>query len=271
MEKVLCSAHGFPCFLKTGNRDGPNKGKSFYMCGVQNQEPCGFVLTTDLSPSYCLVHEDYIVELQVLIRQTKTDLYRIQVPVNCQLIHSLSFVCNCCMIIQMKETHSKFPVGITSNFLTNKLMKMEIEIQEKKNQKRDVQTSDGEQPPIYRLCLSRKEFSSAMHIKVLKANMNFNEKSNWKTEGKTQIQEFVTLQELKKLFSRTCWNSIAKTPILLFQTGKNSEEQKCTEKHLDSDKQKHLCHSMGRQLIPSKERIALKNPSILSEGFFADG
>ncbi|XP_061484243.1 transcription termination factor 2 isoform X2 [Rhineura floridana] len=48
MEKVLCSVHGHPCFLKTGIRDGPNKGKSFYMCGIQGQQPCGFVLPTEL-------------------------------------------------------------------------------------------------------------------------------------------------------------------------------------------------------------------------------
>uniref|UniRef100_A0A668AUY0 Transcription termination factor 2 n=1 Tax=Myripristis murdjan TaxID=586833 RepID=A0A668AUY0_9TELE len=32
MEKVLCSVHGTPCMLKTGVKDGPNKGKSFYVC-----------------------------------------------------------------------------------------------------------------------------------------------------------------------------------------------------------------------------------------------
>uniref|UniRef100_A0A8D2LRS7 Transcription termination factor 2 n=1 Tax=Varanus komodoensis TaxID=61221 RepID=A0A8D2LRS7_VARKO len=37
-----------PCFLKTGIRDGPNKGKSFYVCGVQGQKPCEFVRSTEL-------------------------------------------------------------------------------------------------------------------------------------------------------------------------------------------------------------------------------
>uniref|UniRef100_A0AAQ6ACM1 Transcription termination factor 2 n=1 Tax=Amphiprion ocellaris TaxID=80972 RepID=A0AAQ6ACM1_AMPOC len=33
MEKVLCNVHGkFVCMLKTGVKDGPNKGNSFYIC-----------------------------------------------------------------------------------------------------------------------------------------------------------------------------------------------------------------------------------------------
>ncbi|XP_015283720.1 PREDICTED: transcription termination factor 2 [Gekko japonicus] len=77
MEKVLCAAHGFPCFLKTGIKDGPNKNKSFYVCGVQGQPPCGFVLPTQLCPSHCLMHEEYVVDLQVLIQQQGTDQYRL--------------------------------------------------------------------------------------------------------------------------------------------------------------------------------------------------
>ncbi|XP_067322715.1 transcription termination factor 2 [Anolis sagrei] len=77
MEKVVCSAHGHPCILKTGIQDGPNKNKSFYMCGVQNQQSCGFVLTTELSPSHCLIHEQYIVELQVLMKEQEKETYRL--------------------------------------------------------------------------------------------------------------------------------------------------------------------------------------------------
>ncbi|XP_042316156.1 LOW QUALITY PROTEIN: transcription termination factor 2 [Sceloporus undulatus] len=77
MEKVLCSAHGHPCVLKTGIRDGPSKDKSFYMCGVQGQQPCGFVLPTELCPSHCLVHEQYIVDLQVLMKEQEKDAYRL--------------------------------------------------------------------------------------------------------------------------------------------------------------------------------------------------
>ncbi|KAJ7320316.1 hypothetical protein JRQ81_019827 [Phrynocephalus forsythii] len=77
MEKVLCPAHGHPCVLKTGIRHGPSKGKSFYICGVQDQESCGFVLATELSPSHCLVHEKQVVELQVLIKEQETDIHRL--------------------------------------------------------------------------------------------------------------------------------------------------------------------------------------------------
>ncbi|XP_044297877.1 transcription termination factor 2 isoform X1 [Varanus komodoensis] len=77
MEKVLCDGHGHPCFLKTGIRDGPNKGKSFYVCGVQGQKPCEFVRSTELCPSHCLMHEEYIVDLQVLMKQQETDTYKL--------------------------------------------------------------------------------------------------------------------------------------------------------------------------------------------------
>uniref|UniRef100_A0A670IHM1 Transcription termination factor 2 n=1 Tax=Podarcis muralis TaxID=64176 RepID=A0A670IHM1_PODMU len=77
MEKVLCSGHGHPCLLKTGIRDGPNKGRSFYVCGVQGQQPCEFVLLTKLCPSHCLVHEKHVVDLQFLMQQQETDSYKL--------------------------------------------------------------------------------------------------------------------------------------------------------------------------------------------------
>ncbi|XP_034645672.1 transcription termination factor 2 isoform X2 [Trachemys scripta elegans] len=48
MEAVRCARHGSLCVLKTGVRDGPNKGKSFYVCAVQDQAPCGFALPAQL-------------------------------------------------------------------------------------------------------------------------------------------------------------------------------------------------------------------------------
>ncbi|KAL6054521.1 hypothetical protein STEG23_029848 [Scotinomys teguina] len=63
MEVVKCPEHGTVCFLKTGVRDGPNKGKSFYVCRAN---ACGFVLATDIPVSHCLLHEDFVVELQGL-------------------------------------------------------------------------------------------------------------------------------------------------------------------------------------------------------------
>ncbi|XP_053242137.1 transcription termination factor 2 isoform X2 [Podarcis raffonei] len=77
MEIVLCSGHGHPCLLKTGIRDGPNKGRSFYVCGVQGQQPCEFVLLTKLCPSHCLVHEKHVVDLQFLMQQQETDTYKL--------------------------------------------------------------------------------------------------------------------------------------------------------------------------------------------------
>nr|XP_027796048.1 transcription termination factor 2 [Marmota flaviventris] len=63
MEGVKCPEHGTFCLLKTGVRDGPNKGKSFYVC---REDSCSFVKTTDIPVSHCLLHEDFVVELQSL-------------------------------------------------------------------------------------------------------------------------------------------------------------------------------------------------------------
>ncbi|XP_063804809.1 transcription termination factor 2 [Pseudophryne corroboree] len=73
MEKVRCSDHGCLCVLKTGTREGPNKGKSFYICSASRRTPCPFIQPADLPASYCLLHEDYLVELQALVTQDSGD------------------------------------------------------------------------------------------------------------------------------------------------------------------------------------------------------
>ncbi|XP_039573945.1 transcription termination factor 2 isoform X3 [Passer montanus] len=77
MEAVLCAEHGSLCFLKTGVRDGPNKGKSFYVCGTQGPAACGFVLPAPIPASHCLIHEGCVVELQVLVQQPDRDEYQL--------------------------------------------------------------------------------------------------------------------------------------------------------------------------------------------------
>uniref|UniRef100_A0A8C0JCZ7 Transcription termination factor 2 n=1 Tax=Chelonoidis abingdonii TaxID=106734 RepID=A0A8C0JCZ7_CHEAB len=77
MEAVRCAGHGSLCFLKTGVRDGPGKGKSFYVCGVRDQASCGFTRPAHLPASYCLIHEKYMVELQVLIQQQDREEYKL--------------------------------------------------------------------------------------------------------------------------------------------------------------------------------------------------
>ncbi|NWS89614.1 TTF2 factor, partial [Toxostoma redivivum] len=77
MEAVLCDEHGSLCFLKTGVRDGPNKGKSFYVCGTQSSAACGFVLPAPVPASHCLIHEGCVVELQVLVKQPDKDEYQL--------------------------------------------------------------------------------------------------------------------------------------------------------------------------------------------------
>ncbi|NXE45877.1 TTF2 factor, partial [Casuarius casuarius] len=68
---------GSLCVLKTGVRDGPNKGKSFYVCGAQGAAACGFVLPAHIPASYCLIHEGNVVELQILIQQQDKDEYKL--------------------------------------------------------------------------------------------------------------------------------------------------------------------------------------------------
>ncbi|NXB55516.1 TTF2 factor, partial [Struthidea cinerea] len=77
MEAVPCARHGSLCFLKTGVRDGPNKGKSFYVCGTQGPAACGFVLPAPVPASHCLIHEGCVVELQVLVQQPDRDEYQL--------------------------------------------------------------------------------------------------------------------------------------------------------------------------------------------------
>ncbi|XP_045402870.1 transcription termination factor 2 isoform X1 [Lemur catta] len=74
MEVVKCPEHGTFCFLKTGVRDGPNKGKSFYVCRA---DTCGFVQATDIPVSHCLLHEDFVVELQGLLLPQGKKEYRL--------------------------------------------------------------------------------------------------------------------------------------------------------------------------------------------------
>ncbi|XP_044222442.1 transcription termination factor 2 isoform X2 [Thunnus albacares] len=75
MEKVLCKVHGSVCMLKTGVKDGPNKGKSFYVC--IDKQGCDFSQLASISPSHCLNHEDSMVELQALTFSQQQQSYRL--------------------------------------------------------------------------------------------------------------------------------------------------------------------------------------------------
>ncbi|GAB5575422.1 transcription termination factor 2 isoform X1 [Prionailurus iriomotensis] len=74
MEALRCSEHGTVCFLKTGVRDGPNKGKSFYVCPANS---CSLVLAADIPVSHCLLHEDCVVALQGLLLPPGKEEYRL--------------------------------------------------------------------------------------------------------------------------------------------------------------------------------------------------
>ncbi|NXV04078.1 TTF2 factor, partial [Cettia cetti] len=73
----LLRSAGALCMLKTGVRDGPNKGKSFYVCGTQGAAACDFVLPAPVPVSHCLIHEGCVVDLQVLFQQPDRDEYQL--------------------------------------------------------------------------------------------------------------------------------------------------------------------------------------------------
>ncbi|XP_047456067.1 transcription termination factor 2 [Mugil cephalus] len=75
MEKITCNVHGSVCMLKTGVKDGPNKGKSFYVC--VDKQGCDFSQQTSISPSHCLNHEDSMVELQALNHSQQHQVHRL--------------------------------------------------------------------------------------------------------------------------------------------------------------------------------------------------
>ncbi|XP_045910598.1 transcription termination factor 2 [Micropterus dolomieu] len=75
MEKILCDVHGSLCMLKTGVKDGPNKGKSFYVC--VDKQGCDFSHLASISPSHCLHHEDSMVELQALTYSQQQHSHRL--------------------------------------------------------------------------------------------------------------------------------------------------------------------------------------------------
>uniref|UniRef100_A0A8B9LWU5 Transcription termination factor 2 n=1 Tax=Astyanax mexicanus TaxID=7994 RepID=A0A8B9LWU5_ASTMX len=78
MQRVLCDKHGGFCLLKTGVKEGPNKGKSFYVCTARDETPCTFAHTDKkVPPSHCLLHEDALVELQAVIHNEKQNNYKL--------------------------------------------------------------------------------------------------------------------------------------------------------------------------------------------------
>ncbi|XP_075993974.1 transcription termination factor 2-like [Genypterus blacodes] len=75
MEKVRCGVHGSVCMLKTGVRDGPNKGRSFYVC--VDKQGCEFSQQASVPASHCLQHEDSMVELQALTFSQQQQSFRL--------------------------------------------------------------------------------------------------------------------------------------------------------------------------------------------------
>ncbi|XP_030199766.1 transcription termination factor 2 [Gadus morhua] len=75
MEKVYCKAHDRECMLKTGVKEGPNKGKSFYVC--IDKQGCDFTQVASIPASHCLHHPDSMVELQAISHNPKQAIHRL--------------------------------------------------------------------------------------------------------------------------------------------------------------------------------------------------
>ncbi|XP_026151064.1 transcription termination factor 2 isoform X2 [Mastacembelus armatus] len=75
MEKVKCEVHDGLCMLKTGVKEGPNKGKSFYVC--VDKQGCEFMQQASVPPSHCLIHEDSMVELQALTHSKQQQSHKL--------------------------------------------------------------------------------------------------------------------------------------------------------------------------------------------------
>ncbi|XP_023193346.1 transcription termination factor 2 isoform X1 [Xiphophorus maculatus] len=75
MEIVKCDSHGSVCMLKTGVKEGPNKGKSFYIC--IDKQGCDFTQQASIAPSHCLHHEESVVELQALSYSQQQQSHRL--------------------------------------------------------------------------------------------------------------------------------------------------------------------------------------------------
>uniref|UniRef100_A0A8C6TUR1 Transcription termination factor 2 n=1 Tax=Neogobius melanostomus TaxID=47308 RepID=A0A8C6TUR1_9GOBI len=59
MEKVICKSHGAVCMLKTGVKEGPNKGKSFYVC--VDKQGCDFS-----QAARCPHHKPYLNQMSLV-------------------------------------------------------------------------------------------------------------------------------------------------------------------------------------------------------------
>ncbi|CAL8240466.1 unnamed protein product [Merluccius merluccius] len=75
MEKVVCATHGGVCMLKTGVKEGPNNGKSFYVC--VDKHGCNFTQVASIPASHCLHHHDSVVELQAIAHHPQQSSHRL--------------------------------------------------------------------------------------------------------------------------------------------------------------------------------------------------
>uniref|UniRef100_A0A8C6XPA4 Transcription termination factor 2 n=1 Tax=Naja naja TaxID=35670 RepID=A0A8C6XPA4_NAJNA len=262
----------FPCFLKTGNRDGPNKGKSFYITSELPANPQSqlrlqllHVHTNERNPfkvssgnhkqfSYKQINEDGDRNSGEKENQ-KRDVEETKSQIKSSEPQTESK-----KILDRQKGNSSKRFEVSSNHMQedSSLRFTGHGLQKNENPKQSLSSfscNTSSIKPINGKKLGKDE-SETCRSKIV----TMKKSNNWKTEGKTQIpKEFVTLQEPRSFSVEHAGDSIAKTPIL-FQTGKTPEEQKCTEKHLDSDKQETLrtLKTVNVQALPDKGERLLK-------------
>ncbi|XP_045752823.2 transcription termination factor 2 isoform X1 [Mirounga angustirostris] len=173
MEAVRCSEHGIVCFLKTGVRDGPNKGKSFYVCPANT---CSFVLAADIPVSHCLLHEDCVVGLQGLLLPPGKEEYRLFF----QCIRSKAAGKQWCGSIPWQEPRSK------EHSVTNKSQHACEPLHYLSTQQRNpFKVLDKNQEPSLWKQFTKGEAGDKMNDKKQKekADVLLDQKKEWKPES----------------------------------------------------------------------------------------
>ncbi|XP_074643058.1 transcription termination factor 2-like [Tubulanus polymorphus] len=76
MDLVNCN-HGKACYIKTSTKPGPNKGRSFFICGPSTADRCDFVKEAKIPVMLCTQHPGKCIDLQSFSSQnSKNELRR---------------------------------------------------------------------------------------------------------------------------------------------------------------------------------------------------
>lgn len=249
MEVVKCPEHGTLCFLKTGVRDGPNKGRSFYVCRA---DTCGFVRTTDIPVSHCLLHEDFVVELQGLLPPHGKKEYRLFF----RCIKSKTEGKQWCGYIPWQDPNSKehsvtnksqrasepfrYPSGQQRNpfkaldknqepSLWKQFIKGEDEekmADKEQREKRDLFLDQKKEPKPESNCWMEKDLSSGLVVKEKQATVQENQRGE-KTELQREAKDIegTHKRNVFEIKSKECQDNELRKPSV------SPQEKSCGESH----------------------------------------